>query len=147
MSDKTAQHYDVYLAGVSSQKWRKIFKKSIDKDIIVFDPYVKNFNHDDDYNKSEQIAREFYFMDNSELIVFYFNKSKSNKSVRIQLGDAIGSKKQVIVCLDGTVDGNTYVERYCEYRGVITVKSIDELITATEEYLAQVELCYIDEEM
>ena len=132
--------FDVYLGGILSKTWRKTFKEQIDKKNSIFDPYVKNFLKSDNFEKSEQIAREFYFIDQSKIIVFYFNSSLS-KSSRVQLGDATGRGKQVIVCLDGRVPGCVYIERYCEYRGIFIVYSIEELVQTVNECLEQVKLC------
>lgn len=132
-------NYDVYLGGIVSKKWRDEFKKNIDADISVFDPRLNKFSTKNLPDKSEQLAREFYFMDICQIIVFYFNQS-SSKSTRVQLGDCVGSKKQVIVCLDGEVPGKAYLELYCEYRGIPVTKTLEELVVTVEEYLAQLEL-------
>ena len=129
--------YDVYLGGSTSPEWRNSFKSQISSDISVFDPYVENLKSDD---KPEQIAREFYFMEDSDTIVFYFDSSPS-KSVRIQLGEMVGRKKQIIVCLIGAVPGKTFLQRYCEYRGVMLVESLEDLISAVEECAAELEIC------
>jgi len=52
--------YDVYLGGVTAPEWREEFKRQVSQDISVFDPFVEDFKSKD---KTEQIAREFYFMD------------------------------------------------------------------------------------
>lgn len=136
--------YDVYLGGVATPEWRKEFKAQISPDISVFDPYVETFAKYDAQDKSEQIAREFCFIDESDIIVFYFD-SKTAKSARLQLGDAIGNDKQVIVCLDGKVPGKTFIKRYCEFRGIILVESMEDLISTVEECSAELELCQIAE--
>lgn len=140
--------YDVYLGGVTTPEWRKEFKDQISSDISVFDPHIKTFSKYTKRDKVEQIAREFYFMDECDVIVFYLN-SKTAKSARLQLGDAVGSDKQVIVCLDGKVPGKTFIKRYCEFRGTILVESMEDLISTTEECAAELELCqseFVDDE-
>ena len=134
--------YDVYLGGATSSDWRKEFKSHISSDISVFDPYVKDLKTQD---KSEQIAREFYFMDQSDLLVFYFN-SKSSKSARLQLGDAIGHGHQVVVCLDGKVKGKMFIKKYCEYRGILLEDSLEALVSTVEECAAQLELCQLSDD-
>lgn len=132
--------YDVYLGGVTAPEWRKEFKSQISSDISIFDPYIKSFPKYDKHDKAEQIAREFYFMDECHTIIFYLN-SKAAKSARLQLGDAVGNDRQVIVCLDGKVPGKTFIKRYCEFRGIILVKSMEDLVSTVEECAAELELC------
>lgn len=134
--------YDVYLGGVTSPEWRKAFKSQISSDISVFDPYIENFKAKD---KIEQIAREFYFIEQCDIIIFYFN-AKSAKSARMQLGDTVGHGKQVIVCLDDKVKGKTFIKRYCEYRGVLLIESMEELVISVEECVAEVELCKFEDD-
>jgi hypothetical protein len=135
--------YDVYLGGVTTSEWRKEFKSQISSDISVFDPYIESFSEYNKRDKAEQIAREFYFMDECDIIVFYFN-SKASKSARLQLGDAVGNNKQTIVCIDGKVPGKTFIKRYCEFRGVILVESIEDLISTVEECASELELCQFE---
>ncbi len=134
--------YDVYLGGVTTPEWREDFKSQISSDIEVFDPYLIKFEDLDITDKAEQSAREFYFMEQCNILVFYLDTQSPAKSVRLQIGDAVGRGKQVIVCLDGEVQGKTYIKQYCEYRGVILSESLSELIRTVEEYTAELELCH-----
>jgi len=140
--------YDVYLGGVTTPEWRQEFVSQLSDDISVFDPYLKDFDTFSKEDKLEQIAREFFFMEQCDLIVFYFNSSQPSKSVRLQLGDTVGrDKREVIVCLDGDdIEGAQYVEQYCDYRGVIIVRNIEELVSAVEEYSAEIELCELNQQ-
>ncbi len=135
--------YDVYLGGVNTPRWRKEFRDQVSSDISIFDPYVESFSKYTKQDKAEQIAREFCFMDESDIIVFYFD-AKTAKSSRLQLGDAVGNDKQVIVCLDGKVPGKTFIKRYCEFRGIILVESMEDLISTVEECAAELELCQFE---
>ncbi len=136
--------YDVYLGGVTTPEWREEFKSRISSDISVFDPYVKEYNKFDDTEKSEQIARELYCTDKCRMVVFYLDDSEG-KSIRLQIGDAVGREKQVIVCLQGKARGAAYIKRYCEYRGILLAESLDDLIRTIEEYSAELELCELKE--
>ncbi len=135
--------YDVYLGGVTTPEWRKEFKSQVSSDISVFDPYVETFAKYDKNDKAEQIAREFYFMGECDVVVFYLD-SKTAKSARLQLGDAVGNDKQVIVCLDGKVPGKTFIKRYCEFRGILLVESMENLVSTVEECAAELELCQFE---
>lgn len=135
--------YDIYLGGVAKPEWRKKFKTQVSSDISIFDPYVETFAKYDKNDKAEQIAREFYFMSECDIIVFYLD-TKTAKSARLQLGDAVGNDKQVIVCLEGAVPGKTFIKRYCEFRGVILVKSMEDLVSTVEECAAELELCQFE---
>ncbi len=137
--------YDVYLGGVSSTHWRKDFATQISSDISIFDPYIQDFSKYKSKDKVEQIAREFYFMDQSSILVFYFNE-KSGKSARLQLGDAVGNDKHVIVCLDGKVKGKTFIKRYCNYRGLLMTESMEDLVATVEACSAELELCKFDDD-
>jgi len=139
-------YYDVYLGGVTTPKWREDFKSHLSNDISIFDPYVNKFDTFTKEDKAEQIARELYFIEQCDIIIFYLSSAESSKSARLQIGDAVGHDKQVIVCLDEGVEGASYIEHYCEYRGVILVNTIEELVTTVEEYAAEVELCNFEEE-
>lgn len=140
--------YDVYLGGISVPEWRNEFKSQISSDISVFDPFIQTteFKKLKKHDKTEQVAREFYFMDQCNIIIFYIDNTTLAKSVRLQIGDAIGRNKQVVVCLAGKVIGKKYMQQYCEYRGVTVVNSIEELVSTVEEYVAQLELCNQDEQ-
>lgn len=131
--------HDIYLGGVNSPEWRKIFKSKISQDITIFDPYIEKLSTTEK-DKTEQIAREFYFLDYCSVVVFYFN-SQSTKSARVQLGDAVGKGRQVIVCLDGKVSGKKFLKQYCDYRGVMLAESLDDLILDVEELINQLALC------
>ncbi len=137
--------YDIYLGGVTTPEWRKEFKTQVSSDISVFDPYIETYAKYNKNDKAEQIAREFYFMSECDVIVFYLN-SKAAKSARLQLGDAVGNDKQVIVCLDGKVPGKTFIKRYCEFRGIILVESMEDLVSTAEECAAELELCQFDKD-
>lgn len=137
--------FDVYLGGVTSPQWRKDFKEQISSDISIFDPYVDKFEEKSDEDQAEQIAREFCFMDECDVIVFYFDSTIA-KSARLQLGDAVGNDKQVVVCLDGDVPGKIFIQRYCEFRGVLLVDSLEDMIATVEECAAELELCQFDDE-
>ena len=141
--------YDVYLGGQTTEEWREKFKDQISSDISIFDPLCKEFNTSDINEKSEQIAREFYFMEQCNLLIFYLNTIELSKSSRLQIGDAVGHELQVIVCLDGDVEGAEYIRKYCEYRGVVTTNSIEDLVLTVEEYaaeLAELESFSLDED-
>ncbi len=141
--------YDVYLGGQTTEEWREKFENQISSDISIFDPLCKEFNTSDINEKSEQIAREFYFMEQCNLLVFYLNTIELSKSSRLQIGDAVGHELQVIVCLDGDVEGAEYIRKYCEYRGVVTTNSIEDLVLTVEEYaaeLAELESFSLDED-
>lgn len=135
--------YDIYLGGVATPEWRGKFKAQVSSDISVFDPYVEMFAEYDKNDKAEQIAREFHFMGECDVIVFYLD-SQTAKSARLQLGDAVGNNKQVIVCLEGAVPGKTFIKRYCEFRGIILVESMEDLISTVEECAAELELCQFE---
>lgn len=137
-------YYDVYLGGVTTSEWREKFKSQISSDISVFDPYLEGFDTFTKGDKAEQIARELYFIEQCDIVVFYLDTTQS-KSVRLQIGDAVGHDKQVIVCLDKGVEGAPYIEHYCEYRGVILINTMEELVRTVEEYAAEVELCQFEE--
>jgi len=138
--------YDVYLGGVTSPEWRKEFTSQVSSDVSIFDPYIQDYSKYKAKDKAEQIAREFYFMDQCNILVFYFN-AKSAKSARLHLGDAVGRGRQVVVCLDGQVKGKTFIKRYCEYRGILLAESMEDLITTVESCAAELELCqFLDEE-
>lgn len=139
--------YDVYLGGVSSPDWIETFKSQIDKDISVFSPYIEDYENLNEFQLSNQIAKELIFMERSDIIVFYFNEGHKGISSLLELGDCVGRGKMVIVCLDGVNGSKKQIKKYCDFRGVIVADTIEDLVLTVEEYIAEVELCsYEDDE-
>ena len=135
-------NFDIYLGGVSSKSWREELKKSVNHDITFFDPMVDGYDEFSDIQKVNQSARELFYLENgNKLIIFYFNSHWNGTSSLIELGDSVGRNKGVIVCLDGEVVGGEKIRRYCEFRGVLVVDSLKELISTVEEYLSEIHLC------
>ena len=136
--------YDVYLGGALDSTYLSEFKKQISADISVFDPTVDNYEHLNDVEKANQVAKELIYMEEeAKLVIFYFNSKWQGVSSLIELGDCAGRGKSVIVCIDGEVEGGERIRRYCEFRGIIITDSLEDLITTVEEYMAQVELCSV----
>ena len=136
--------YDVYLAGYSDANWRDTFVSQLDSDINVYDPIVHNYKELDTAEKADLVAREMETIEQSDLIVFYFCKEWQSYFSVLQLGDAVGRGKQVIVCIADKIESEEKIRRYCEYRGIIVVENLDDLVSTTEEYLAEVELCAVN---
>jgi hypothetical protein len=136
--------YDVYLAGYPDISWRESFLSLIDESITVYDPIIdeyKRLNHEE---KADLVASELEFIEKSEIIVFYLCKKWQSYFSMLQLGDAVGRGKQVVICIADTIDSEEKIRRYCEYRGIIVVESLDDLVSTVEEYLAEVELCAVN---
>lgn len=138
-------NYDVYLGGMSTEEWRQEFKTQISPDIQIFDPLVQNFHKFDASEIANQSARQLFHIENGNtMIIFYVNSKWSGTTSLLELGDAVGRGKQVIVCLDGEVEGEEKIRRYCEFRGVLIVSDLEELISTVEACVAEIELCNID---
>lgn len=134
--------FDVYLGGVAAKKWREKFKSEISDDISIFDPLVENYEQYDKKEIANQAARELiYIYDKCKIIVFYLDPMWQGTTTLLEIGNAIGRGKQVVVCLDGNVNGKEKIYCHCDYHGVLVVDTIEELISAVEECAAQVELC------
>ena len=131
---------DVYLAGYANTKWREEFKNTIARDIEIFDPIDSRYNEFTPSEKSNQIAKELEHIERCEIIVFYFCPEWDSCYSILQLGDAVGRGKQVVVCIIPGDGSEEKIRRYCEYRGVVTVNNLEDLIVNTEEYLGQVEI-------
>ncbi len=123
--------YDVYVAGIPEKTWREKFKEELSDDISVFDPLAQ-----------ESIR---YDMKNAKLIVFYFNHYWNGDGTLLYLGDVIKASKPVIICTDGNIRSSKQMDRYSEQKNVTIVNSIEELVSTAEEYIAQMELCKVDE--
>ncbi len=132
---------DVYLGGISDDVWRRTFKNEVSQDISIFDPMVDGYEEYDENKKADHSARELFHIERSDIIVFYLNEQWNGASTLLELGDSAAMDKQVVVCLDGEVQGKDKIRRYCEYKGVFVVTSLEDLITAVEEYIAQIDLC------
>jgi len=137
-------NYDVYLGGASTSQWREEFKTQISSDISIFDPLLDEYQDLSEEAKANETARQLFHLENGNtLIVFYLDFNWNGTSSLLELGDSVGRGKQVIVCLDGEVMGEDKIRRYCEFRGVMIVESIEELVAMTESYLAEKELCAV----
>lgn len=135
---------DVYLAGYANRLWRDKFIEQIDNDVEVYDPWIENYVSLNGAGKADQVARELEMIEECELIVFYLCKEWESRFSTLQLGDAVGRGKQVVICISDAIDGEAKIRRYCEYRGVIVTTNLEDLVTTVEEYLAEVELCSAD---
>ncbi len=139
--------YDVYLGGISEKTWREEFKKQISDDITIYDPFEDDYRRFSERQKSECVGEELTVLEEQcSIAVFYFYESVSCTSL-IELGDATGRGKQVFVCTEGEMSGLSSIQRYCDFRGILYMNSLEDLITTIEEYMAQVELCAVEEEI
>lgn len=135
--------YDVYLGGYTDTGWRNSFCDSLSEDISVFDPIVEGYEDFDITQKANQVAQELEMIETSSVVVFYLHENWKSYFSMLELGDAVGRGKQVIVCIDTPIDSEEKIRRYCEYRGMIIVSSLDELVTTVEECIGQMELCEV----
>jgi hypothetical protein len=133
--------YDVYLGGYAGTEWRNKFSDMIGDDITIFDPIEDGYDQFDDVQKANLVAKELQHIEESQIIIFYLTKEWNSQFSMLELGDAVGRGKQVVVCIDGKIDGEEKIRRFCEYRGVLFVDNLDDLVTVTEEFLGQIELC------
>ena len=131
---------DVYLAGYADPEWRAEFKDKVARDVIVFDSFDHNYASLTPGGKAELIAKELENINDCELVVFYLCKEWDSSYSMIQLGDTVGQGRRVIVYVENGMDSEEKIVRYCEYRGIIVVSSMEDLIENVEEYLAQTEL-------
>ncbi len=131
---------DVYLAGFADVNWRNEFKNAIARDISVFDPYDKNYEEFDEHEKANHIAKELETMDESELVIFCFCPQWDSLYSSIQLGEAMGKNLQVILYLQNPGDWSKKIQRYCEYRGIMIIEDMEDLVENVEEILAQSDL-------
>ena len=127
----------IYLGGVNTGTWRERFKKALAGKARIFDPVVEGFYNKEESEQYNLLARELFVMDECDICVFYLDDSDSGKSVRLKIGDAVGRGKQVVVCLEGDVEGNLFIRRYCDYRGVSLTFTFDEFVSVVQEYLSE----------
>lgn len=139
--------YDVYLCGNSDSSWRDEFKNNISTDIVVFDPTEHKIE-----DISSAIAKDLHCIEECKIIAFNILQDKQPNihdiiPIVTILGDCVGRGLQVIVCLNVDDFDFQYIAKYLEYYGVYVVNSVDDLISATEETIAQIELCEADEDI
>ncbi len=132
--------FDIYLAGYANTEWRNEFKDRIARDITIFDPLDPKYSSFDESEKANQIAKELELIEDSELIVFYLCPEWQSYYSMLTLGDAVGRGKQVIVLIKEGTESIEKITRYCEYRGVLIVDNIDEIVENAEEFIAQSDL-------
>lgn len=133
--------YDVYLDGSFNPAWRNQFCDNLSDDIKICDLFEESYDQLDAVGKANLIAKELQFIEQSQVVVFYLHPEWKSHFTMLKLGDAVGRGKQVIVCIEGAIESEEKIRRYCEYRGVVIVETLDDLITVTEEYIGQIELC------
>lgn len=133
--------WDIYLGGLSDSSWREQLKSQISKDISIFDPMVENYETMDATEKANETAKQLETMrENCAVLVFYLNHEWKGHSTLLEIGEAIGRGNQIILCLEGEVKDREKIRLYCEYHGALVVESLDELISTTEEYMAELAL-------
>jgi len=138
-------HYDIYLGGIAQKGWREKFKSDIGTGFNIFDPIVENYADLSTDEISEVAAREFFNIENDNtVVVFYLNDQWNGTTLLLEIGDAIGRGKQVILCLDGEVNGKEKIRRYCEFRGALITESMEDLITSVETCIFEIELISSD---
>lgn len=136
-------NYDIYLGGIFKKEWREKLKASLPC-VNICDPMVDDFDHEDVAKCYDQTAKQLYHIENGNLLVLFYLNSEWNGTITLlEIGDAIGRGKQVVVCLDGDVRGCEKIRRYCEFRGAILTYSIDEMIETVHGYLHEVKLCSV----
>jgi len=132
--------FDVYLSGNADTGWRNDFKDRVARDITIFDPIDPKYSSFDEDEKANQIAKELETIEDSELVVFYLCSEWKSFYSMLKLGDAVGRGKQVIVLIEPGTESEEKITRYCEYRGVLVVDNMEDLVENVEECLAQADL-------
>jgi len=140
--------YDVFLGGIKDDtclQWRKIFKENISNDITIYDSVENGGNNkDSDQKMNNKIGEELFQLDHSKIGVFYFNgKAKIKSNAILELGNAAGQGKPIIVGIEDTNDDLNVrqIKSWCEGCGIPVVVGLENLVWSTEEYLAEMELC------
>ena len=128
----------VYLGGTSDSWWKEEFKSQISTDIKIIDPIIVDYDKISTMQKVENIAQKLsHIMSSCEIAVFYLDQNYSHSTL-LEIGECVGRNKQTIVCM--TVD-DFEIKSYCEFHGIVTVNSLSDLIVATEEMVAQFNIC------
>lgn len=137
--------YNVHLGGLSQPKWIEIAQNELRAHCNVYSPYLNNYSELTDIEKADTVAKELTAMEQSDIIVFYFNEEHVGTSAFLELGDCTGRDKIVIVCLDGNVKSKDKIQRYCEFRGIVVTTTIANLIIAIKDYCQQMTICSVGE--
>ena len=132
--------FDVYLTGYANTEWRTEFKDRIARDVTVFDPFDPKYQTFNDTEKANQVAKELENIENSEVVIFYLCREWDSAYSMLKLGDAVGRGKQVIVLVEEDTKSVDKITRYCEYRGVLVVTNMEDLVENVEECLAQADM-------
>lgn len=133
--------WDIYLGGMcNDSKWKSDLKNKISKDIKIYDPQLDDYKKLNPEQKTNQMAKEVQVQQNCAIVIFYMNSGWKGTSTLLELGTAVGSGKQVIVCMDGKVKGSKQIEKYCEYHGINVCNSIDDLVLTIEEFIGELSI-------
>lgn len=135
--------YDIFIGGVDSADWRNEFKSRISADVSIIESVRRNSIETDFV---EKIAEDINRIRNSLVSVFYICDCVSQEDlikIAIELSESINKNKQIILCNESHP---TWIDYYCEYHGACIVYSLEDMIMASEECLAQIELCSTNED-
>jgi len=89
--------------------------------------------------KKKDISERLFCIDNCKLILFCFTGKSIYSSMCMELGDAIGRNKSVIVYIGSDIKEKKNINEYCKQRGVLVVRNINDLVSLAQEYLNEVE--------
>ena len=132
--------YDVFLAGYADAKWRSEFGDKIARDITIFDSMTSVYHLLDNGAKANLVAQELQNIELCEIVVFYLCPEWNSLYSMIVLGAASGSGKQIIVCMEPGIQSEEKIKLYCEYKGILVVNTLDDLVESVEECLSQAEI-------
>ena len=134
----------VFLAGSiegdTAEKWQDKVSESLkDYNIIVLNPRRDDWDNSwkqsiKDKNFNEQVSWELESMENSNIILMYFDKDTKSPISLLELGLFAKTDKLVVVCPDGFWrKGN--VDIVCKRYDVATLNTLDKAILELKKWL------------
>jgi hypothetical protein len=134
----------IFLAGSiemgAAINWQKRVEDSLNgTDCVILNPRREDWNADwvqsiDHPEFAEQVTWEMDGIEASGLVMFYFEPGTKSPISLMELGWAAGLSKEIVVCCPNGFWRKGNVDIICMRHGILTVESLDELITYAKRY-------------
>lgn len=129
--------------GLADEWQKRLVNKFEDHDLIFLNP------RRDDWDSSwpqdptpgtkfyEQVTWELDFLKSADLVVFYFDPATESPITLMELGYAVGSSKNIMVCCpDGFYrKGNVVIT--CDLADVTVLNTLEELVESMNAWLTE----------
>lgn len=135
----------IFLAGSidmgKAEPWQQnLANRLFDYDVVIYNPRKENWdntvkNHYADKNLREQVNWELINIENSKIIVFYFDPNQLSPISLLEFGLAVGSGKRVVVCCPDGYWRQANIIITCEMYDIPFVFTFEDLVIHLKDML------------